>query len=213
MIKASWAYDEVKRRVFSPQREPKIVCLVACFNEPLPVLEETIAAMMNMDYGNKEVIIIDDSTKEEIRQGVRDIAERYGAGVRQRTNRRGYKAGAINDFLRTTDAAYIAIFDADGLPAHNLLRDLVPIIEENPRLAFVQTPQFYANTAVSNVALAAGRQQNVFYEYICEGKSYSRSAFCCGTNVIFRRDALLAVGGFDESSVTEDFMTFAGPAP
>ncbi len=39
MIKASWAYDEVKRRVFSPQREPKVVCLIACFNEPLPVLE------------------------------------------------------------------------------------------------------------------------------------------------------------------------------
>jgi cellulose synthase (UDP-forming) len=207
MIKASWAYDEVKKRVFSPQREPRVACLVACFNEPLNVLEETIAAMMSMDYGNKEVIILDDSTKEEIRQGVRDIGVKYGARVVQRTNRRGYKAGAINDFLRTTDAPYIAVFDADGLPAHNLLRDLVPIIEENPRLGFVQTPQYYSNTDTSNVALAAARQQAVFYEYICEGKSYSRSAFCCGTNVIFRRDALMAVGGFDETSVTEDFMT------
>jgi cellulose synthase (UDP-forming) len=210
MIKASLAYDEVKRRVFSPQREPKVVCLIACFNEPLPVLEETVAAMTNMDYGNKEVVILDDSTKEEIRQGVRELATRYGATARQRTNRRGYKAGAINDFLRTTDASYIAVFDADGLPAHNLLRDLMPIIEENPRLAFVQTPQYYANTDVSNVALAAGRQQTVFYEYISEGKSYSRSAFCCGTNCIFRRDALLAVGGFDETSVTEDFTTSLG---
>ncbi|HEX8833155.1 MAG TPA: glycosyltransferase [Abditibacteriaceae bacterium] len=207
MIKASWAYDEVKKRVFSPMREPKVVCLIACFNEPLDVLEETISAMMAMDYGNKEVLILDDSTKEEIRQGVRELGAKHGARVIQRTNRRGYKAGAINDFLRLTDAPYVAVFDADGLPAHNLLRDLVPIIEENPRLAFVQTPQYYSNTDVSNVALAAARQQSVFYEYICEGKSYSRSAFCCGTNVIFRRDALLAVGGFDETSVTEDFMT------
>lgn len=207
MIKASWAYDEVKKRVFSPQREPNVVCLVACFNEPLEVLENTIAAMVAMDYANKEVVILDDSTKEDIRQGVRDLAAKYGASYRQRTNRRGYKAGAINDYLRTTDAPYVGIFDADGLPAHNMLRDLVPIIEENPRLAFVQTPQYYANTDVSNVALAASRQQAVFYEYICEGKSYSRSAFCCGTNVIFRRDALLAIGGFDETSVTEDFMT------
>jgi cellulose synthase (UDP-forming) len=166
--------------------------------------------MTNMDYGNKEVVILDDSTKEETRQGVRDLALRYGATARQRTNRRGYKAGAINDFLRTTDAPYIAVFDADGLPAHNLLRDLMPIVEENPRLAFVQTPQYYANTDVSNVAMAAGRQQSVFYEYISEGKSYSRSAFCCGTNCIFRRDALLAVGGFDETSVTEDFVTSLG---
>jgi len=207
MIKSSWAYDEVKKRVFSPMREPKVACLIACFNEPLDVLEETVAAAAAMDYGNKEVVILDDSTKDEIRQGVRDIGARYGAVVRQRTNRRGYKAGAINDYLRTTDAPYVAIFDADGLAAHNLLRDLVPIIEENPRLAFVQTPQFYSNTDASNVALAAARQQSVFYEYICEGKSYSRAAFCCGTNVIFRRDALLDINGFDESSVTEDFVT------
>ena len=210
MIKAASLYDEVKKRVFSPQREPKVVCVIACFNEPLDILEETVAAMANLDYANKEVVVLDDSTNEEIRQGVREIGARYGATVRQRTNRRGYKAGAINDFLRTTDAPYVAIFDADGLPAHNLLRDLMPIIEENPRLAFVQTPQYYANTDVSNVALAASRQQAVFYEYICEGKSYSRAAFCCGTNVVFRRDALLAIGGFDENSVTEDFITSLG---
>lgn len=207
MIKASMGYNEVRRRAFSPQSLPKVACVIASFNEPAEVLEETVAALSNVDYPNKEVIILDDSTKEESRLAAREIAARYGATVRQRTNRRGYKAGAINDYLPTTDAQYLAVFDADALPAHNFLRDLVPIIDENPRLAFVQTPQYYANTEVSNVALAAHRQQAVFYEYICEGKSTSRAAFCCGTNVIFRRDALLDVGGFDETSVTEDFTT------
>lgn len=207
MIKASWGYNEVRRRAFSPQGLPKVACVIATFNEPSEVLEETVAALSNVDYPNKEVVVLDDSTKEESRLAAREIAARYGATIRQRTNRRGYKAGAINDYLPTTDAQYIAVFDADALPAHNFLRDLVPIIDENPRLAFVQTPQYYANTEVSNVALAAHRQQAVFYEYICEGKSTSRAAFCCGTNVIFRRDALLDVGGFDETSVTEDFTT------
>jgi cellulose synthase (UDP-forming) len=44
-------------------------------------------------------------------------------------------------------------------------------------------------------------------EYICEGKSLQDAMFCCGTNVMFRCEALNAVGGFDESSVTEDFAT------
>jgi cellulose synthase (UDP-forming) len=47
----------------------------------------------------------------------------------------------------------------------------------------------------------------IFFEYICEGKSTQDAMFCCGTNVIFRREALMDVGGFDESSVTEDFAT------
>ena len=127
--------------------------------------------------------------------------------VRQRTNRKGYKAGAINEYLQEGTAKYVAIFDADAVPAHNFLRDFVPILEENPKLSFVQTPQHYANVDVSNVALAAARQQNVFYEYICEGKSYSNAAFCCGTNFIARREALLDVGGMDDTTVTEDFAT------
>jgi cellulose synthase (UDP-forming) len=57
------------------------------------------------------------------------------------------------------------------------------------------------------VARAAGLQQVIFYEYICEGKGAQDAMFCCGTNVMFRRQALVEVGGFDESSVTEDFAT------
>jgi cellulose synthase (UDP-forming) len=84
---------------------------------------------------------------------------------------------------------------------------LVRIMEANPKLAFVQTPQYYTNFDVNRVARAAGLQQAVFYEYICEGKSSQDAMFCCGTNVIFRREALMDVGGFDHTSITEDFAT------
>ncbi|HEY0075895.1 MAG TPA: glycosyltransferase [Abditibacteriaceae bacterium] len=207
MVKASWGYNEVRRRAFTPHAAPRVACLLATFNEPPEVVEETIAALANMEYDNKEIVILDDSTREENRVAMRELAARYGIAVRQRTNRKGYKAGAINEYLQEGQAKYVAIFDADAVPAHNFLRDLVPILEENPKLSFVQTPQHYANVDISNVALAAARQQNVFYEYICEGKSYSKAAFCCGTNFIARREALLDVGGMDDSTVTEDFAT------
>lgn len=207
MVKASWGYNEVRRRAFTPLVAPRVACLLATFNEPPEVVEETIAALVNMEYDNKEIVILDDSTREENRAAMRELAARYGILCRQRTNRKGYKAGAINEYLQESQAKYVAIFDADAVPAHNFLRDLVPILEENPKLSFVQTPQHYANVDISNVALAAARQQNVFYEYICEGKSYSKAAFCCGTNFIARREALLDVGGMDDSTVTEDFAT------
>ena len=207
MVKASWGYNEVRRRAFTPHAAPRVACLLATFNEPPEVVEETIAALANMEYDNKEIVILDDSTREENRVAMRELAARYGISVRQRTNRKGYKAGAINEYLQEGQAKYVAIFDADAVPAHNFLRDLVPILEENPKLSFVQTPQHYANVDISNVALAAARQQNVFYEYICEGKSYSKAAFCCGTNFIARREALLDVGGMDDTTVTEDFAT------
>jgi cellulose synthase (UDP-forming) len=207
MIKASWGYRATRPPLFASSDAPRVVCIISSFNEPPAVLEETVAAVMALDYPHKDVVILDDSTRDEARDGAREIAARYGIKCVQRANRRGYKAGAINDYLPFIDAPYIALFDADALPTTPFLRECVPQIHENPKLGFLQTPQFYANTQVSYVALASARQQNVFYEYICEGKSYSRAAFCCGTNVIFRRSALQDVGGFNEKSVTEDFAT------
>ncbi len=192
---------------FASAKAPRVACLIASFNEPPEVLEETVAAVLALDYPDKEVVLLDDSTRELNQRAARDIAQRYGIQCVSRTNRRGFKAGAINDFLRHTHADFLALFDADALPSSEFLRDIVPQLEENPRLGWVQTPQFYANTSASYTAMAAARQQNVFYEYICEGKSRSHAAFCCGTNVVFRKRALEEVGGFDESSVTEDFAT------
>jgi cellulose synthase (UDP-forming) len=207
MIKASWGHQATRPPIFASSDSPRVACLIASFNEPYDVLEGTVAAVMALDYPNKDVVILDDSTNDESREAAREIAIRYGAKCVQRTSRKGYKAGAINDYLPHVEAPYIALFDADALPTSQFLTECVPQIHANPKLGFLQTPQFYANTQVSYVALASARQQNVFYEYICEGKSYSRAAFCCGTNVIFRKSALVDSGGFNEESVTEDFAT------
>lgn len=73
-------------------------------------------------------------------------------------------------------------------------------------MALIQTPQFYANT-LNQVAQAAWNRQSVFYEYVCEGKSSSNAMFCCGSNFIARKKAIDEIGGFDETTVTEDFAT------
>ncbi len=207
MIKALAAQRSPQKLLFAPSNAPRVTCLIASFNEPPEVLEETVAGVCALDYPNKDVVLLDDSTHDLNRRAAQEIARKYGVRFVSRVTRRGFKAGAINDFLPEISSPLIAMFDADALPSPQFLREVVPHLLENPRLGWVQTPQFYANTNVSYTALAAARQQSVFYEYICEGKSASRAAFCCGTNVIFARRALEEVDGFDETSVTEDFAT------
>ncbi|RQD66506.1 MAG: glycosyltransferase [Desulfonatronovibrio sp. MSAO_Bac4] len=165
---------------------------------------------------------------EAYRHKIDDLCERIGVNLFRR-RWRGAKAGMINDFLefldgkppdgfeftsyvegegkKPGDEKYIIVFDADQNPFPDFVETLVSRMEANPRVAFIQTPQYYSNFEYNRVARASGLQQAVFYEYICEGKSMQDAMFCCGTNVIFRREALSDVGGFDESSVTEDFAT------
>ena len=207
MVRSFRDYRVTRISVFVPFVEPPVSVVIASFNEEVAMLEDTIVSVTNLEYANKKVYILDDSTNENLQKGIQALAEKYGCNYVHRIDRRGYKAGAINDLLKVVKDKYLAIFDADQKPVYNFLKETIPLLEEDEKLAFVQTPQFYANSACSPIAKGAHFQQAIFYEYICEGKSTSNAMFCCGSNVALRTEALRDVGGFDETSVTEDFAT------
>lgn len=199
--------SEAKAPGIEFKEEPSTAILVAARHEPKEVLENTFITINNINYKNKYVYFLDDSSDEKYKREAEELASDYNLILFRRKERHGAKAGIINDCLKTLTQKYIVIFDADQNPLPEFLNAVIPIMEKDSRLGFVQTPQFYTNIEESRVARGAAFQQAVFYEYICEGKSSGGSMFCCGTNVVFRREALLDVGGLDESTVTEDFAT------
>lgn len=208
-IKASRRYREEfdSQHYFLNVKEPKVAVFITAYNEDADTLENTISACTLMDYKNKQIYLLDDSTKPELMRTSKALTEKYGIEYVHRENRRGFKAGAINDMLNGIDAKYLLILDADQRPSYNFLHEVVPILEEKPELAFVQTPQYYVNRDSSKVSNAASAQQSAFYANVSEGKSVSNAMFACGTNIVLRVSALNDIGGFDEESVTEDFAT------
>ena len=228
-------YEQAQERLAATE-PPEVAIIVSAYREPLWLLEETLTCFYNLTYPRKRLFLLDDTRYDPpgerspemaaYRQAIDELCERIGVHLFRRPWR-GAKAGMINDFLafldgrppegmelrRTPlddapfDIRYIAVFDADMNPLPDFVEPLVAQMEAEPDLAFIQTPQYYSNFEANRVARAAGMQQAIFYEYICEGKSSQDTMFCCGTNVLLRREALSDVGGFDESSVTEDFAT------
>lgn len=214
ILKAGRRQATARPIAFSRHTTASVAVLVAAFNEAEEVIEETLASIRAMDYPTN-LYLLDDSTKPECQEGARHVARKYGARLVHRTNRAGFKAGAINDLIPHLTEQYIALLDADQKPRENWLKEMVAYIEDRPDLGLVQSPQHYINEAGLPVCHAAKYQQAVFFEFICEGKSYSNAMFCCGSNCVIRREALLSIkqviGGrrmyFDERSVTEDFAT------
>jgi cellulose synthase (UDP-forming) len=170
--------------------------------EPAEIVEETIKAASELDYPDFKVYVLDDGASPK----VKSISQKYKAIYISRQKRKGAKAGNINNALRLTDSEFIAIFDADHKPKPNFLKKTMPYFADK-KVAFVQTPQFYLNKETNPVAAGSYEQQELFYGPICRGKNGLNAIFCCGTNVVFRRQALISVGGFDEKSVTEDLTT------
>jgi cellulose synthase (UDP-forming) len=191
---------------------PGVAIYIATYNEPAEVIEETVNAVTLLDYPNKQIYLNCDHPSEAQAETVAAIARRHHIHFIHRTPNIGFKAGGINAFLQRLGrdlptAELLCIFDADSVPTPTFLREMLPYFLDEPRLAFVQAPQFYGNTGVSQVAEAAGQQQTTFAHFISEGKQQAQAMFFCGTNVVFRVAALRDIGGLRTDSVTEDFAT------
>lgn len=179
--------------------DARVDVFVPVYDEPAEVVGPTLEAARRMD-GNPQVWLLDDGCRDELR----DLAEALGVGYLRRESSHGAKAGNINHALALTGAPYVAILDCDHVPRAEFLTATLPRFAE-PAVAFVQTPQYYANASDNPIADAAWSQQALFFGPIARGKAGWRAMFCCGTNVVFRRTALTDVGGFPTESVTEDF--------
>lgn len=179
---------------------PDVDVMVPVCGEPVEIVEPTIAAAVRLRGARTRVWLLDDGDSDAMAA----MAARHGAGYLRRSEHGGAKAGNINHALARTDAPYVAVLDCDHVPDRNFLRDTLGHLAADD-VAFVQTPQFYANAPENDLAGAAWSQQALFFGAIARGKDGHDAMFCCGTNVVFSRAALQDTGGFPVHSLTEDF--------
>lgn len=198
-----WTVVTDRRHERSPAWEgtpPDVDVFVPVYNEPVDIVEPTLRAAKRLTGAHVKVHLLDDGRSDDMAR----LARRLGVGYIRRESNEGAKAGNINHALRETTGEYVVVFDCDHVPEPHFLKATLGHFADGS-VAFVQTPQYYANKTDSTIAAAAAAQQELFFGVISRGKASSGSMFCCGTNVAFRRTALEEVGGFPEDSLTEDF--------
>jgi cellulose synthase (UDP-forming) len=197
-----WTVSRIKPRPANARRaQPMAVdVFIPTYNEPREIVEPTLAAAMRLHGHDVHVALLDDGGRPEMAE----LADRYGARCIQRPEHHGAKAGNINWALERTDAPFIAVLDCDHVPAPEFVEACLAEFDD-PRVALVQTPQYYANWRDGGVAAASWSQQSLFFGTIAVGRDRLGAMFCCGTNMMLRREALEDVGGFPDESLTEDF--------
>jgi cellulose synthase (UDP-forming) len=194
------AFERIRERK-APTKPAAVDVLIPRYDEPPEVVELTVAAAAVLRGHDVRVWLLDDGDSEEMRI----IAETHGVGYMRRPVHDHAKAGNVNHALARTEAPYVAIIDCDHVVLPEFLEATLGHFEDDDRLAFVQTPQYYANGNEPGVPGAAWHQQTLFFGAIARGKDGLGATFCCGTNVVFRRAALDETGGFPTRSITEDF--------
>jgi cellulose synthase/poly-beta-1,6-N-acetylglucosamine synthase-like glycosyltransferase len=202
-----------RRNVPGPTPEitvwPRVTVQLPIYNERY-VTERLVEAVAQFDYPHElfQIQVLDDST-DETRAIARDCVERYrdrGVPIEyiHRDNREGFKAGALQEGLKTGTGEFVAIFDADFIPPADFLRRTVPYFVD-PKLAMVQTRWSYINRNYS--ALTEVEAILLDGHFAIEHSSRYRSGLFFnfnGTAGIWRRQAIEDAGGWQHDTLTED---------
>lgn len=113
--------------------EPFVSIHLPFYNE-VNVARRVIKACLSLDYGNYEVIVVDDSRDETI--GILKEAgwRRPAPAVKfvHRRDRSGFKGGALGNAVRYMDprTEFVVVFDADFIPPPDILRRFVTHFRE-----------------------------------------------------------------------------------
>lgn len=187
---------------------PEVLLLITCCNEEPSVLERSLSTVRHVDYPKLRICLLENSRDLRLKAQAAQLAGQYGIEVLHIRNR-GHKAGAMNDALEQlrSPAPYLAVLDADQRIEPGFLKEIVPILEADANVAFVQTTQLYENADETWLCRAAAQQETLLYDTILEAKGALGRALCCGTNFVMRMNALQDVGGWDERTVSEDLCT------
>jgi cellulose synthase/poly-beta-1,6-N-acetylglucosamine synthase-like glycosyltransferase len=193
-----------------PETWPVVTVQLPVYNE-LYVVKRLIHAVARMDYprGRLQVQVLDDSTDETTRLAQAGVAHYRARGLDielvHRQDRQGFKAGALAHGLESAKGEFIAIFDADFVPPPDFLKQTIPHLVAEPRLAFVQTRWGHLNADYS----ALTRAQTIALDghFVVEHLGRNRNGLLMnfnGTAGVWRREAIFAAGGWQSDTLTED---------
>ena len=188
---------------------PPVTVQLPVYNERY-VVERLIDEITKIDYPRHllQIQVLDDSTDDTQPVTERLVAEYRAAGLpieyHHRTNREGFKAGALQEGMKTATGEFIAIFDADFVPPRDFLQRTVHYFTD-PQVGVVQTRWTYLNrhynllTEVQAILLDG--------HFIVEHGARSGGGLFFnfnGTAGILRAKMIEDAGGWQHDTLTED---------
>ncbi len=188
---------------------PLLTVQVPLYNERY-VAERVIEAIGALDWPRDrlDVQVLDDSTDETSAIVAASVARARARGVSivhlRRAGREGYKAGALASGLTSARGDFVAVFDADFVPAPDFARALMDHFTD-PSVGMVQARWGHLNRDSSLLT----RAQSILLDghFVVEHAARNRSGRFFnfnGTAGIWRRACIEDAGGWQHDTLTED---------
>ncbi|MFY0629851.1 MAG: glycosyltransferase family 2 protein [Flavobacteriaceae bacterium] len=188
---------------------PLVTIQLPVYNE-LYVMERLLDNIVKLDYPREklEIQVLDDSTDESVSGTASQIKRLQKTGIDiqhiRRTNRQGFKAGALKEGLEVAKGEFIAIFDADFLPESDWLLRTVPYFKDK-EVGVVQTRWGHINRNYSTLTKVQAFALDAHFTLEQVGRN-SKGHFINfnGTAGLWRKECILDAGNWEGDTLTED---------
>lgn len=209
-LKARKKEDDSLKFDFSNVDEiPYVTIQLPVYNE-MYVMKRLLENIAKLEYPREklEIQVLDDSTDESLEATAIDIKKLQETGLDiqhiKRTNRQGFKAGALKEGLAVCKGEFIAIFDADFLPQSDWLYQTVPYFK-NPEIGVVQTRWGHINRNYSTLTKIQAFALDAHFTLEQVGRN-SKGHFINfnGTAGLWRKQCIYDAGNWEGDTLTED---------
>lgn len=209
-----WMYYKHRRNKTTTPKSmfeqlPRVTIQLPIFNEQF-VVNRLVESICNLDYPRDllDIQLLDDSTDETV-QVAADVVDRYRALGHDivhihRTDRTGFKAGALENGLKTAKGEFVAIFDADFTPPSDWVMNVIHHFHE-PNIGMVQTRWTHINRHYSFLTEVEAIMLDGHFVLEHGGRSRTGVFFNFnGTAGMWRIKAIDEAGGWQHDTLTED---------
>ncbi len=188
---------------------PRVTIQLPIFNEQF-VIDRLVDSICKLDYPREklDIQVLDDSTDETV-EVARAVVERYAAlghpiSYHHRDNREGFKAGALQEGLKSAKGEFVAIFDADFVPPPDWLHRVIHHFTD-PKVGMVQSRWTHLNRNYSFLTEVEAILLDGHFILEHGGRSRSHVFFNFnGTAGMWRRCVIDDAGGWQHDTLTED---------
>ncbi len=191
-------------QIINENYKPSVTVMIPAHNEE-SVISNTVRNILNMDYENFDIIVIDDRSSDNTASVIKDLEHKYDkvtALIRPKDAFPG-KSAVLNDAFKIAKGEAILVFDADATVEPEFLSKLIPYLEPKD-VGAVQARKVIRNKNVNLLTRCQNNEYTMDTHFQVGRDSIKGAVELRGNGELIKRQALDDIGGWNNYTLVDD---------
>ncbi len=191
-------------QIINESYKPSVTVMIPAHNEE-SVISNTVRNILNMDYENFDIIVIDDRSTDNTASVIKDLEQKYEkvtAMIRPKDAFPG-KSAVLNDAFNIAKGEAILVFDADATVEPDFLSKLIPYLEPKD-VGAVQARKVIRNKNVNLLTRCQNNEYTMDTHFQVGRDSIKGAVELRGNGELIKRQALDDIGGWNNYTLVDD---------